>query len=160
MSGTIRKGSPLSFASITITLVAILSLFSVSAANSSAVSFRSPTLTQTGYLSVGYTGVYHYVDAQPLCARTFPPCLVPSSEVVFYLTTENATIQLIFYCAAGYCYSAQQLPFHDGDRIYVKGTLLQPSEWPTNEYQPTLRFFGDLYVFNYYFFNGLNYTTP
>jgi len=155
--GINRKASPLSFASITITLVAILSLFSVitNIPNSSAVSFRSPTLTQTGYLSVGYTGIYHYVDAQPLCAQSFSPCLVPSSEVVFYLTTENATIQLIFYCAAGYCYSAQQIPFKDGDRIYVKGTLLQPSDWPTNRYQPTLRFFGDLYVFN-----GLNYTTP
>jgi len=96
------------------------------------------------------------VDAQPLCAQTFPPCF--GSEVVFYLTTENATIQLVFYCGAGYCYSAQQLPFHDGDRIYVKGTLLLPSDWPTNKYQPALRFFGDLYVFNYYFFNGFNYT--
>ena len=164
MPGTNRKASRLSFASITITLVALVSLFSVIAPNSSAVSFRSPTATHTEYLSVGYTGVYHYVDAQPLCAETFPPCFV-GSEDVFYLTTGNGTIQLVFYCGVGlpqmlsYCYTAQQLPFHDGDRIYVKGTLLQPSEWPTNEYQPTLRFFGDLYVFNYYFFNGVNYTT-
>jgi hypothetical protein len=156
--GPKREASPLSFASITITLVAILSLFSVIVGNSSTISFRSPTITHTGYFAVGYTGVYHYVDAQPFCAQSFPPCLVPSSEVVFYLTTENATIQLVFYCGADYCYSAQQLPFKDGDRIYVKGTLLRPSEWPTNEYQPTLRFFGDLYVFNYYFFNGFNYT--
>jgi hypothetical protein len=158
MPGTNRKASPLSFASITITLVAILSLFSVITANSSTVSFRSPTATHTEYLSVGYSGVYHYVDAQPLCAQTFPLCFV-GSEDVFYLTTQNATIQLVFYCGAGYCYSAQQLPFNDGDRIYVKGTLLQPSDWPTNEYHPTLRFFGDLYVFNYYFFNRSNYTT-
>jgi len=98
------------------------------------------------------------VDAQPLCAQAFPPCF-GASEGVFYLTTENATVQLVFYCGAGYCSSAQQLPFHDGDRIDVKGTLLQPSDWPTKEYEPTLRFFGDLYVFNYYFFNGFNYTT-
>jgi hypothetical protein len=145
-----NKASPLSFASVVLTIVAILSLFSIWAANIPTVSFRSPTATHTGYFAVNYTGVYHYVDAQPLCAQSFPPCLAPSSEVVFYLTTENATIRLVFYCGVGYCWSAQQLPFKEGDEIHVEGTLIRPSDWPTNEYQPTLpRFFGDLYVFNY-----------
>jgi hypothetical protein len=145
-----KKASPLSFASVALAIVAILSLFSAMAANNNpTVSFRSPTATHSGYLAVNYTGVYHYVEAQPLCAQSFPPCLVPSSEVVFYLTTENATIRLVFYCGIGYCYSAQQLPFKEGDKIRVEGTLLQPSDWPTNKYQPTLRFFADLYVFNY-----------
>lgn len=110
--------------------------------------FHSPTATHTGYFSVSYTGVYHYVIAQPLCGKSFPPCWVPS-EIVFYLTTENATIRLLFYCGQDYCSSSQQLPFHDGEGIYVKGTLLQPSDWPTSKYQPALEFIGDLYVFNY-----------
>jgi hypothetical protein len=59
-------------------------------------------------LSVGYTDFYHYVDAQPLCAQPFPACFV-GSEDVFYITSQNATIQLVFYYGGGYCYSAQQL---------------------------------------------------
>jgi len=145
-----KKAPPvgIAFVSLVIMIVAVLSIFSTWAQNNPTVSFQSPTATHTGYFSVGYTGVYNYVDAQPICALSFPPCLV-GSEVVYYLTTSNATIRLIFYCGAGYCWNAQQLPFKEGDEIHVKGTLLQPSDWPTNEYQPTLRFFGDLYVFNY-----------
>lgn len=143
-----RKSSILSVASVSITIVAILSLFSAMSANG-PTTFRSPTATHSGYFSVSYTGVYHYVDAQPLCAQNFPPCLAPTSEAVFYLTTENATIRLVFYCGLDYCSNAQQLPFKDGAEIHVKGTLIRPSDWPTNQYQPTLRFFADLYVFNY-----------
>ncbi|MGD0175551.1 MAG: hypothetical protein ABSC50_01855 [Candidatus Bathyarchaeia archaeon] len=117
-------------------------------AGNTPTAFHSPTATYTGYFSASYTGVYHYVEAQPLCSKNFPPCWVPS-EVVFYLTTENTTVRLVFYCGLDYCSSAQQLPFHDGDRIYVKGTLIQPSEWPTSKYQPTLQFNSDLYVFKY-----------
>jgi hypothetical protein len=139
-----------SLVSLILMITAILGVVSVglNTGNTSTISFHSPTATHTGYFSASYTGVYHYVEAQPLCSKNFPPCWVPS-EVVFYLTTENETVRLIFYCSAGFCYSAQQLPFHEGDRIYVKGTLLQPSDWPTNKYQPTLEFVGDLYVFKY-----------
>jgi hypothetical protein len=134
-----------------ITSVLVL-LFAVLNANPT-VPFHSPTATHTGYFSVAYTGVYHYVEAQPLCSKTFPPCWV-SNEAVFYLVTGNGneTVRLVFYCGPlqlDYCNSPQQLPFHDGDWIYVKGTLLQPSDWPTSKYQPTLQFTGDLYVFNY-----------
>jgi hypothetical protein len=143
-----QSASPLSFASITITLLAILSLVTT-IAPVPKISFHSPTATYSAYLSVSYTGVYHHVDAQPLCSEVFPPCLVPS-EPVFYLTAENATnIQLVFYCGPDYCWSAQQLPFSDGTRIHVEGTLLTPSRWPASEYRPTLQFIADLYVFNY-----------
>lgn len=144
-----RRGSPLSFASVTITIITILSLFTIVMPSNSSISFHSPTATYSGYLSVSYTGIYHYEDAQPLCGQAFPPCLVPN-EVVFYLATENATtIRLVFYCAADYCWDAHQLPFSDGARIYVQGTMLVPSRWPTSEYQPALQFIADLYVFNY-----------
>ena len=142
-----KKAQLLSVAFISIMIVTVVSLLSVSIPNT-PVPFQSPTATHTGYVGVGYTGVYHYVTAQPVCAQTFPPCLV-GNEVVWYLSTPNATIRLIFYCAVGYCWNAQQLPFKDGDEIHVRGTLLCPSDWPTDKYQPTLRFFGDLYVFNY-----------
>ena len=112
------------------------------------VSFHSPTATYTGSLSIGYTGVYPYLTAEPLCSHSLPPCGTPS-ELVWYLTTGNDTIRLIFFCGPDTCSRAQQLPFHDGDRIYVKGTLLQPSNGPTIEYQPTLQFTADLYVFKY-----------
>lgn len=109
---------------------------------------QSPTATHTGYVAVGYTGVYHYVIAQPLCNHNFPPCLAPG-ETVFYLVTGNEAVRLFFYCGLDFCYSAQQLPFRDGDKVSVKGTLLEPSDWETSKYQPTLQFIGDLYVLNY-----------
>jgi hypothetical protein len=137
-----------SLVSLLLMTTAVLALlFAVLNANPN-VPFHTPTATHTGYFSVSYTGVYHYVETEPLCSKNFPPCWVPN-EVVFYLTTENETVRLIFYCSVGFCYSAQELPFHDGDRIFVKGTLIQPSDWPSNKYQPTLEFVGDLYVFKY-----------
>ena len=136
--------------SLILLITAVLGVVSavLNAGNTSTISFHSPTATHTGYFSVSYTGVYHYVEAQPLCSKNFPPCWVPS-EVVWYLTTENETVRLIFYCGVGYCYGAQELPFHDGDRIHVEGTLIQPSDWATSEYQPALQFIADLYVFKY-----------
>jgi hypothetical protein len=141
------KGKKASLVSIVIMIVVVVSLFSAWIP-SYRISFQSPTATHTGYVGMSYTGVYHYVNAQPLCAQSFPPCLV-GGEAVFYLSTPNATIRLVFYCGAGYCWNAQQLPFKDGDEIHVEGTLLRPSDWPTSKYQPTLQFFGDMYVFNY-----------
>ncbi len=149
MTATIRqKLSARSLVSLILAITAALGLVSAVLNGTPTVPFHSPTATHTGYFSVSYTGVYHYAIAQPLCSQNFPPCWAPG-EVVWYLTTENATIRLIFYCGLDYCSSAQQLPFHDEAKIYVKGTLLQPSEWPTSEYQPTLQFIGDLYVFKY-----------
>jgi len=144
-----RKVSVRTLVSLILAITASIGLGSVVlTANTPTVSFQSPTATHTGYFSVSYTGAYHYVAAQALCSNNFPPCWTPS-EVVFYLTTQNATLRLVFYCGLDYCYNPQQLPFHDGDRIYVKGTLIQPSDWPTSKYQPTLQFIGDLYVFKY-----------
>lgn len=138
--------------SLILVITAALGLVSavLNPANPPTVSFHSPTATHTGYLSVSYTGVYHYVDAHPLCAISFPPCWTPD-EIVFYLVTANETVRLIFYCEFGleYCTHADQLPFHDGARIYVKGTLLVPSDWPTNQFEPSLQFNGDFYVFQY-----------
>jgi hypothetical protein len=112
------------------------------------VPFHSPTATHTGYFSISYTGVYHYVVARPLCDYNTPPCGLPG-EVVWFLTTVNATIRLIFYCGNDFCSGPEQLPFREGEIVYVKGTLLTPSEWPTNQYRPALEFLGDLYVFKY-----------
>jgi hypothetical protein len=109
-------------------------------------SVHSPTATYQGYFAVSYQGIYHYVVAVPFCAVL----ICPASETVFYLNTRNGTIRLIFYCGAfsiDYCYSATQLPFGDGTCLYVKGTLLQPSKWPSDKFSPPMHFNGDLYVF-------------
>ena len=144
-----RKLSMRTLVSLIVAITAALGLVSAVLNATSTVSFLSPTATHTGYFAVSYTGVYHYVTAEPVCSMIFPPCWTPS-EVVFYLTTENETaVRLVFYCGPDYCYNPQQISFHDGDRIYVKGTLIRPSDWPTSKYQPVLQFIGDLYVFNY-----------
>lgn len=145
-----RVPSARSLVSLMLAITAALGLLSavLYSVNPPTVPFHSPTATHTGYFSVSYTGVYHYVTVQPLCSQSWPQCWVPS-ETVFYLTSENATVRLVFYCGQDFCSSAQQLPFHEGDRVYMKGTLLQPSEWPTSNYHPALQFIGDLYVFNY-----------
>lgn len=148
MKRTVRQPSVRTLVSLILVITAVSGLVSAVLNATSTVSFHSPTATHTGYFSVSYTGVYHYVNAEPLCSMSFPPCWTPS-EVVFYLTTENETVRLVFYCGLDYCYGAQQLPFHNGDRIYVKGTLIQPSDWPTNKYHPALQFIADLYVFKY-----------
>jgi len=148
MKRTLRQPSLRILVSLILVITAASGLVSAVLNATSTVPFQSPTATHTGYFSVSYTGVFHYVIAKPLCSMNFPPCWTPS-EVVFYLTTENETVRLVFYCGPDYCYNPQQLPFNDGDRIYVKGTLIQPSDWPTSKYKPILQFIGDLYVFNY-----------
>jgi hypothetical protein len=81
---------------------------------------------------------------------------VASDEVVFYLETNTTVIRLIFYCgvAPDFCVRADQLPFSDGSLIYVKGTLIEPSKWPTSQFEPTLTFSADLYIFNYTAISG------
>jgi len=110
---------------------------------------HSPTATYQGYFSVDYVGIYHSAQEIPVCHTVFPGCPV-SSEVVFYLNAKNGTIQLIFYCGSKvkyYCDSPSQLPFGDGTCLHVKGTLLQPSKWPSDQFSPRIHFSGDLYVF-------------
>ena len=145
-----KTASPRNFAAVTIILVSTLSLFTITMPTSTPkVSLHNPTATFNGYLSVSLAGVYHYVDTQPLCGEVFPPCIV-TNQPVFYLTTKNGTdIQLVFYCGDHYCDLAQQIHLSEGGKISVDGTLMVPSRWPTSEYQPTLYFIADLYVFNY-----------
>ncbi|MGA2460020.1 MAG: hypothetical protein ABSF82_01165 [Candidatus Bathyarchaeia archaeon] len=144
---------------ISILLVAAASTGLISAAMSGGIvpgvpgvgeaSTHSPTATYQGYLGATYHGLYQYVEATPLCRNAFPPCMAPD-EAVFYLTSKNGTIRLVFYCGAfslDYCDSPSQLPFSNGTCLQVKGTLLQPSKWPTNQFNPTMHFNGDLYVF-------------
>lgn len=110
---------------------------------------HSPTATYQGYFSVNYVGIYHYIQAMPVCRTAFPGCLA-SSKAVFYMNAKNGTIQLIFYCGSKvkyYCDSPSQLPFSDGTCLHVKGTLLQPSKWPSDQFSPSIYFSGDLYVF-------------
>jgi hypothetical protein len=114
-----------------------------------AVYTHSPTATYSGYFSINYVGVYHYVQAVPVCRNAFPPCL-SSDEALFYLNAKNGMIRLIFYCGGPvkyYCDSPSQLPFSDGACLHVKGTFLEPSKWPSDQYSPLMHFEGDLYVF-------------
>lgn len=99
-----------------------------------------------GYVGVNYQGIYHYVTTIPICTTGFAHC-TESNETVFYLTTKNARIQLIFYCGKNYCDSPSQLPFSDGTCLHARGTLLEPSSWPSDQFSPSMRFDGDLYVF-------------
>ncbi len=113
------------------------------------VYWHSPTKTYQGSLSESFYGVYRYVSAVPLCSQTFPPCIHPD-EVVFYLETDTGLlVRLIFLCGFENCYRTSQLPFSNGTRVYVKGTLIEPSEWPPLDYEPRLYFAGDLYVLEY-----------
>ena len=97
-----------------------------------------------------FQGRYHYLTAVPKCRHNLFGCAAPD-EVVFYLETDTTVIRLIFYCGIviDFCVRADQLPFRDGATIYVKGTLITPSKWPTDQYEPTMHFSGDLYVFEY-----------
>lgn len=115
------------------------------------IYWHSPTATYQGSLNTPYNGTYHYVSAVPVCRNSFPPCL-DSNEALFYLTLRNQTIRLIFYCpisSDNYCTDPKQLPFHEGDCVYVKGTQIAPSTWPKDRYSPELMFQDDLYVFHY-----------
>jgi hypothetical protein len=37
----------------------------------------------------------------------------------------------------------------EGARVYVNGTLIEPSQWEPELFEPRLYFIGDLYVFEY-----------
>lgn len=109
---------------------------------------HSPTATYQGYMSINFLGIYHYVRAVPNCRSGFPPCATPD-EALFFMNAKNGTIRLVFYCGVVkyYCGSPSQLRFSDGTCLHVKGTLLEPSKWPSDQYKPSMHFSGDLYVF-------------
>jgi hypothetical protein len=142
----------------TVLLVVVMCLAVISAAffggiipgfTFGGVYTHSPTATYSGYFSIEYVGVYHYVQAMPVCRAAFPPCIA-TSEFLFYMNAKNGTIRLVFYCghvAKYYCESPSQLQFSNGTCLHVKGTLLRPSKWPSDQYSPTMSFDGDLYVF-------------
>ena len=121
---------------------------------------HSPTITYQGSVAASYTGSYHVIQAQPICDSAFPPCF-EANETVFTLGTRNGTIRLIFYCGTtlkglttltgwiDLCSNASQLQLSDGVCVYAKGTLLQPSSWPSKQYLPLVRFDADLFVFSY-----------
>lgn len=121
---------------------------------------HSPTITYREFLAVNYTGVYHVSQAEPICNSAFPPCFA-ANETIFFLSTRNGTVRLVFYCGttrAGLttmtgwvdlCSKASELQLEEGTCLHVKGTLLQPSSWPSKQYFPFMRFDGDLFVFTY-----------
>jgi hypothetical protein len=124
------------------------------------VHSQSPTVTYQGSVAVNFVGVYHAIQAQPICNSAFPPCFA-ANETVFFLSTRNSTIRLVFYCGktmeglttltgwVDLCSDTSQLQFGDGACLHVKGTLLEPSSWPNKQYLPSMRFDGDLFVFSY-----------
>ena len=121
---------------------------------------HSPTITYEGSVAVSYVGYYQVIQAQPLCDSAFPPCF-EANETIFMLSTRNETIRLVFYCGTtmkslttltgwvDMCSNVSQLQITAGICMQVKGTLLQPSSWPSRQYLPLLRFDGDLFVFSY-----------
>ena len=142
----------------TVLLVVAMSLVAISAAffggiipgfEYGGVYTHSPTATYSGQFSINYVGVYHYVQAVPVCRTASPLCL-SSDATLFYMNAKNGTIQLVFYCGSivkYFCESSSQLPFNDGACLHVKGTLLEPSKWPSDQFTPSMHFNGDLYVF-------------
>ena len=146
-----KRNSRLSIVSILLVVAASMGLVSAAITTFNVGQHSiSPTITYSGYLNTSYYGIYHYVLAEPLCSKAFPPCF-QQGEVVFYLDTSHESIRLIFYCGVVYyyCSSAADVPLQEGSCINVKGTLLIPSKWPTNQFDPPLQFSGDLYVFHY-----------
>jgi hypothetical protein len=112
------------------------------------VRTQSPTASYSGYFSINYVGIYHNVQAVPVCRTGFPPCQA-NDQTLFFLNAKNGTIRLVFYCGVVpyYCESPSQLSFIDGACLHVKGTLIEPSKWPSNLFSPSMHFDGDLYVF-------------
>jgi len=121
---------------------------------------HSPTVTYQESLAVSYVGIYHVAQAEPVCNSAFPPCFA-SNETIFFLTSGTGTVRLVFYCGttrnglttvSGWvdlCSNATQLQLGEGTCLQVKGTLLQPSSWPSKQYLPSMHFIGDLFVFTY-----------
>jgi hypothetical protein len=149
-----RRSRPLAPGTILLVLVASAGIASAALFSGLIPDFRygvhmqSPTATYSGYLAINYVGIYHYVHAVPVCRTAFPPC-VAHDEALFLLNAKNGTIRLIFYCGSGikyYCDNPSQLPFRDGACLHVKGTLLEPSEWPSHQFNTSMHFDGDLYV--------------
>lgn len=134
--------------SLLLMMAATMGLISESMYNV-GVQWHSPTMTYQGYLSVEYSGIYRYVEAIPTCSKAFPPCF-DAYPLVFYLETDNGLlVRLILQCGLEDCYRANQVPLTGGTRIHVKGTLIEPSQWPAPTYEPRLYFVGDLYVRQY-----------
>jgi hypothetical protein len=153
-----RKRRPLSVGTVLLVLVASAGIVSAAVFGGFVPGFRyevyrsvqTPTATYSGYFDINYVGIYHYVHAVPVCRSGFPPCMA-SGEVLFYMNAKNGTIRLVFYCGSNlapyYCESPSDLPFNDGACIHVRGTLLEPSKWPSDQFYPTMHFDGELYVF-------------
>jgi hypothetical protein len=151
-----RKPRPLSIGTILLVLVASAGIVSAALLGGLVPGFRygvrtqSPTATYSGYFSINYVGVYHYVHAVPVCRTAFPPCLA-HDEALFFLNAKNGTIRLVFYCGISvvpyYCESPSDLSFGDGACLHVRGTLIEPSKWPSDQFSPSIGFEGDLYVF-------------
>jgi hypothetical protein len=150
-----RKPRLLTLGTVLLVLAASIGIFSAALFGGIIPGFmyggvytHSPTTTYSGYFSINYVGVYHSAQATPVCRTAFPPCLAPD-EVVFFLNAKNGTIRLIFYCGVVkyYCESPSQLSFSDGACLHVRGTLIEPSKWPGDQFYPQMHFDGDLYVF-------------
>jgi hypothetical protein len=153
-----RKRRPLTIGTILLVIAASAGIVSATLFAGFVPGFRygaqvhvqSPTATYSGYFSINYVGIYHYAHAIPVCRTAFPPCL-SSGEVLFFMNAKNGTIRLVFYCGSSlapyYCESPSDLSFNDGACLHVRGTLIQPSKWPSDQFSPTMRFDGELYVF-------------
>jgi hypothetical protein len=151
-----RQPRPLSIGTILLVLVASAGIVSAALLGGLVPGFRygvhtqSPTATYSGYFSINYVGIYHYVHATPVCRTAFPPCLT-HDEALFFINSKNGTIRLVFYCgisaAPYYCESPSELSFSDGTCLHVRGTLIEPSKWPSDQFYPTMHFDGELYVF-------------
>jgi hypothetical protein len=151
-----RKPRPLTIGTVLLVLAASAGIVSAALLGGLVPGFRygmrtqSPTATYSGYFSINYVGIYHYVHAVPVCRRAFPPCLA-NGEVLFFMNAKNGTIRLVFYCgstlAPYYCESPSDLSFNDGTCLHVRGTLIEPSKWPSSQFSPSMSFDGDLYVF-------------
>jgi hypothetical protein len=111
------------------------------------IYWQSPTKTYQGYFSMAYRGIYRHVTETPLCRQAFPQCLY-EDQSIFYLETDSGyLVRLIFYCGLDYCTQTGQISLNEGGRVYVKGTLIEPSQWQGSLSKPNLYFIGDLYVF-------------
>ena len=135
--------------SILLLTVATSSLLSTTMFSTAGVRWHSPTRTYQGYLSAVYYGTYRYVLTTAQCAQALL-CPYPD-EGVFYLETDNGfMIRLIFTCGLNDCTQSNQLPISQGARVYVEGTLIEPSQWQPAQSQPYLYFVADLYVLRFY----------
>ena len=109
---------------------------------------RLYTAAFTGYVQFKISGVFNRVKTP--------------SGTVFTLHTDNETLyRLIFYCKSGALVTTrdkgngtfggytfcESVPFNDGVRMAVDGTLVVPSIWNPELSIPRLVFAGDLYVF-------------